>query len=597
MNDKKFEKLLNKEADKYVRENKDAVMKSCGVETKKQKPAILSALPAVAAVVFIAAFAVICYIPVALKNNGTSSGTETAETTDTDGIYTQDFGTETSVLFYNNFRSVNKAPFSLPDKTPEIYEEHGIYIYKEIKEEYYKDYVASLKNKGFDAYEKDNYGYLDAFLTRDDCMIFISFSKEENKIEMSWYAQTENKKGALTEEEASRLLCPGNSYSKIPLRPVDITPDSFYELTGGQIFAVPVFSTDEYVKQGYEPDRYEARYSGSVYLVLGENYHKKLNMEKIAVCDIDEDGERDIVCITDGGTSGVCTTIIEVIKNGECYFNSYTSMLPYVSFAKADGKLVIRTKNDKNETFDYNIVLSEEYQNDVAFIDENGNLHQKDGIILKKVVLYKIGDTPDTTKEKEKAEETTTEKVEYDLISDDKFIEYINRERNGEKLSEAEIDELTKYIDNNYFGISDTNAFILLWTDAENIGKLEYYGYPKMTIQKICDIINESENFDEIIRKIGETDKFLSQVWQKTTGEYGYRYDFRSSEYNCYEYIDVYPADNSIMYHKVINDRNSKEYHYNYAVYLWNKDIEESENHHITTDQIKDNLRLWNNDF
>ena len=320
-------------------------------------------------------------------------------------------------------------------------------------------------------------------------------------------------------------------------------------------------------------------------------------MEKIAVCDIDEDGERDIVCITDGGTSGVCTTIIEVIKNGECYFNSYTSMLPYVSFAKADGKLVIRTKNDKNETFDYNIVLSEEYQNDVAFIDENGNLHQKDGIILKKVVLYKIGDTPDTTKEKEKAEETTTEKVEYDLISDDKFIEYINRERNGEKLSEAEIDELTKYIDNNYFGISDTNAFILLWTDAENIGKLEYYGYPKMTIQKICDIINESENFDEIIRKIGETDKFLSQVWQKTTGEYGDRYDFRSSEYNCYEYIDVYPADNSIMYHKVINDRNSKEYHYNYAVYLWNKDIEESENHHITTDQIKDNLRLWNNDF
>ena len=97
MNDRKFEKLLNKEADKYVRENKDAVMKSCGVETKKQKPAILSALPAVAAVVFIAAFAVICYIPVVLKNNGTSSGTETAETTDTDGIYTQDFGTETSV--------------------------------------------------------------------------------------------------------------------------------------------------------------------------------------------------------------------------------------------------------------------------------------------------------------------------------------------------------------------------------------------------------------------------------------------------------------------------------------------------------------------
>ena len=577
MNDKKFEKLLNKEADKYSREYKDAVMKNCGVETKKQKPAILSVLPAVAAVVFIAAFAVICYIPVALKNNGTAAS---------------------SVLFYNNFRSVNKAPFSLPDKTPEIYEEHGIYIYKEIKEEYYKDYVANLKNKGFDAYEKDNYGYLNAFLTRDDCMIFISFSKEENKIEMSWYAQTENKKGALTEEEASRLLCPGNSYSKIPLRPVDITPDSFYELTGGQIFAVPVFSTDEYVKQGYEPDRYEARYSGSVYLVLGENYHKKLNMEKIAVCDIDEDGERDIVCITDGGTSGVCTTIIEVIKNGECY--NYTSMLPYASFAKADGKLVIRTKNDKNETFDYNIVLSEEYLdlNDVAFIDElNGNLYQKDGIILKKVVLYKIGDTPDTTKETEKAAETTTEKVEYDLISDDKFIEYINRERNGEKLSEAEIDELTKYIDNNYFGIADTNTFILLWTDAENIGKLEYYGYPKMTIQKICDIINESENFDEIIRKIGETDKFLSQVWQKTTGEYGYRYDFKSSGDNCYEYIDIYPADNSIMYHKVINDRNSKEYHYNYAVYLWNKDIEESENHHITTDQIKDNLRLWNNDF
>lgn len=97
MKDKKFEKLLNKEADKYVRENKDALMKSCGVDTKKEKPAILSVLPAVAAIVFLFAFAVICYIPVALKNNGTLSGTETAETTDTDGIYTQDFGTETYV--------------------------------------------------------------------------------------------------------------------------------------------------------------------------------------------------------------------------------------------------------------------------------------------------------------------------------------------------------------------------------------------------------------------------------------------------------------------------------------------------------------------
>lgn len=329
MNDKKFEKLLNKEADKYAREYKDAVMKNCGVETKKQKPAILSALPAVAAVVFLFAFAVICYIPVALKNNGTSSGTETAETTDTDGIYTQDFGKETSV----------------------------------------------------------------------------------------------------TEET--------------------------------------------------------------------------------------------------------------------------------------------ETMFDKSET-----------ETTMEIITQNN--------------IY----------------------PEYSAI----YVEYISRVRNGEILNKNEIDELTKYIDNNYFGIdleyarasdderkaiaeergvdeATMNAYILLWTDAENIGKLEYYGYPKMTIQKICDIINESENFDEIIRKIGETDKFLSQVWQKTTGKYGYRYDFRSSEDNCYEYIDVYPADNSIMYHKVINDRNSKEYHYNYAVYLWNKDIEEGENHHITTDQIKDNLRLWNNDF
>ena len=318
MNDKKLEKLLNKEADEYVRENKDAVMKSCGVETKKQKPAILSALPAVAAAAFIVIFAVICYIPVIYKNYGAPSGAETADTTNTEVIVTQDPGTQTAVT----------------------------------------------------------------------------------------------------------------------------------EMTTG----------------------------------------------------------------------------------------------------------------------------------------------------------------------------TTTEKVEYDLIYDDKFVEYINRERNGEKLSEAEIDELTEYIDNNYFGIdleyarasdderkaiaeergvdeATMNAYILLWTDAENIGKLEYYGYPKMTTQKICDIINESNAFDEIIRKIGETDKFISQVWQKTTGEYGYRYDFRSSEDNCYEYIDVYPADNSIMYHKVINDRNSKEYHYNYAVYLWNKDIEEGGDHQITADQIEDNLKLWNNDF
>lgn len=143
MNDKKFEKLLNKEADKYVRENKDALMKSCGVDTKKEKPAILSVLPAVAAIVFLFAFAVICYIPVALKNNGTLSGTETAETTDTDGIYTQDFGTET----YVTEEQVEKKDVAIYDVRKEFFSNRNkLYQGAELSDDEIKRMIDTINN-------------------------------------------------------------------------------------------------------------------------------------------------------------------------------------------------------------------------------------------------------------------------------------------------------------------------------------------------------------------------------------------------------------------------------------------------------------------
>jgi hypothetical protein len=518
MNDKKFEKLLNKEAEKYVRKNKDAVMKSCGVEIKKQKPAILSALPAVAAVAFIAAFAVICYIPVALKNNGTSSGTEIAETTDTDGVYTQDFGTETSVTEETE------------TTTKEVKKKEDIAEYDERKEFF------SNRNKLYQGTE----------LSDDEIKRMIdTINNTRNGINWNYI----NKMSiAKTADEQNKVI--------------DEEIDFVY---------LPITRKHDYLN-------------------IADQY-KKMNLQ--TVCKIINESKS-------------FEEVLEKFAENDKFFGSYG----YFSHSYYCSYDLI---SDDETVEEYIGIYPESKRMFFCTISDNTSKTRK---------WFDLSDT-----ELEKIYNgsfiLTKETIRANLISwypADRFVEYINRERNGEKLSEAEIDELTEYIDNNYFGIdlkyarasdderkaiaeergvdeATMNAYILLWTDAENIGKLEYYGYPKMTIQKICDIINESENFDEIIRKIGETDKFLSQVWQKTTGEYGYRYDFRSSEDNCYEYIDVYPADNSIMYHKVINDRNSKEYHYNYAVYLWNKDIEEGENHHITTDQIKDNLRLWNNDF
>ena len=205
------------------------------------------------------------------------------------------------------------------------------------------------------------------------------------------------------------------------------------------------------------------------------------------------------------------------------------------------------------------------------------------------------------------------------------FKELLQRERAGEKPSEEEIEEIKNYIDNSYCGIdleyerasyddrlkaAANGEFsyeyaithvkesgkeygwsrVLVWDDLKNLGLKDYYEYPRLTLQTVCDIINESDGFDEIIYKLAEVDKFFSAAGCTASGESVYRYDIKLTGEKCYEFIEIYPDRSEILYHKVINDPESKDYHNPYAVCIFSKAFGKT---YLTPDSVKENLSLY----
>ena len=127
MSDIKIKRLLNKEADKLLREKKYDLLQQ--KKPVKQKPGskikeLTPALSAVFAVLFIAAFAVVCYIPVAIRDSNTNKisseiSSDVSETTEnvvvsnvdiTDSVIISDTKKE------EEFKSPDEYPLSQKDE-------------------------------------------------------------------------------------------------------------------------------------------------------------------------------------------------------------------------------------------------------------------------------------------------------------------------------------------------------------------------------------------------------------------------------------------------------------------------------------------------
>lgn len=267
-------------------------------------------------------------------------------------INTNETAISNGVYLCNRFKSVSDPPFTLPDG--EMKSEGGYYSFFNNSESDYDKYTAKLKSEGF-ALVKMKYS---RFLFRDDCMIFLDYSKEDKRITLSWYAKSpfapKDGEGVSSSEAAalrqSKQESKESSLSPIEVHPIDVTPEGFFERTGAQMFAFPIYSYDTYKASGYDRMMFEdnERYSCLIAYIKGDDM-LATTYESIAVSDIDDDGNDDIILLSFGPTSGVFSFIVTAKTADGIYSRIFTCGHVKLSLAEKDGKAVVKT-----ETIPYN---------------------------------------------------------------------------------------------------------------------------------------------------------------------------------------------------------------------------------------------------
>lgn len=204
---------------------------------------------------------------------------------------------------------------TLPIELPEGCESLGDETYL-VKQDQYAEWLSQLISQGY----KLDKGQCSDYLFSDDRMISLDFSQERSKrfedgedkfvIRVIQRTSFVCPDGISSEEAASRLP----NGRGLLARPIDITTEEIYEMTGGQVFAVPAF--------------FYGIYTVEVYFVKGED-QVRLSMRTFAIADIDEDGSDDLLTINYGPTSGFFTFTLECITNHGFYSSGlfYSNML------------------------------------------------------------------------------------------------------------------------------------------------------------------------------------------------------------------------------------------------------------------------------
>ena len=530
MNDRKIKRLLNKEADKLLREKKYDLLQQ--KNPAKQKPGskikeLMPALSAALAVLFIAAFAVVCYIPVALKNNeiipaSTEDGSLSPDMT---GRETSDKEHLQSEQVTDNFETDEKTTDPGCDlqsvcdiinesrdfnEMAEKFEKTGVKIVRQ--------YMATVPGT---AGEEDrlsfgidsNYGgyqFQRLYMRMVNKDMYITAGSEINSFQYCL---------KLTEPELEPFFC----------RDEIMTP----EYVADNLISIAALSCS----------------SGDEELVNErQKQYKEFVFEAIKRYISYIMGEAPLNSLDD--CFDICRFTFSRMKSA--LFDSYRTENMNVSglhYNDYNGNIVYC-----RVTFD---IIIRSGQKEVAYkSDFNVSMRRIDG---NHKIYNLTSNLPDGSDQPFASEAKA-------------FKELLQRERAGEKPSEEEIEEIKNYIDNSYCGIdleyerasyddrlkaAANGEFsyeyaithvkesgkeygwsrVLVWDDLKNLGLKDYYEYPRLTLQTVCDIINESDDFDEIIYKLAEVDKFFSAAGCTASGESVYRYDIKLTGEKCYEFI------------------------------------------------------------
>ena len=265
----------------------------------------------------------------------TESQGESSKTEESSGIPASGAKAGENYYICGDFRSPLPCAFTLPEGESRY--EYGWYYYKSFTQSRYAEYIATLKSEGFAADE--TYGM--TFLFRDDCAALVRFY--DGELRLCWYQSGGGTpEGGISVAEAEELLSPGKSLSKISFHPIDVTPEGFFERTGGQLFEVPSYSFDAFAvnrpERMFEENEF---YSCDLYYVKNGSAFRA-SMEQIASFDLDGDGKQEVILLASGPTSGIFTFYITAVFEDRAVTDLYTTAFSALSFGESDGAPVLR---------------------------------------------------------------------------------------------------------------------------------------------------------------------------------------------------------------------------------------------------------------
>lgn len=201
--------------------------------------------------------------------------------------------------YCDQFMSAGEPPFSMPAgaKQDENMVE-GVYVCSNVSRADYEDFLAEIKSKGFKRYPANDVNYM----FRDDCLIVTWFYFNSGSYRFYWYAgSVPEPEGGISGEEAADLLLTerDESSSLSALYPIDVSPEGFYERTGGQLFVAPRYGNDRWT-------------NSSLFFVKDKEVWSS-TLESVAVYDVDDDGKDEVLLLSYGPTSGLYTVTLECL--------------------------------------------------------------------------------------------------------------------------------------------------------------------------------------------------------------------------------------------------------------------------------------------
>ena len=217
-------------------------------------------------------------------------------------------------------------------------------------------------------------------LYRGDRYIFLSTISglsdgSTPAVYMECFCGHETPSDGLSPEQARDIIDPDSE-----LLPIDVSPQGLFENTGGQIFMLPIYSLD-YWRRNYgiddvsDIDIPENRLYYECYSYVSGGRAITLDMPDLAFADIDGDGEREMLVLGYGPTSGLFTFTVTAYRGGERVAGCiYQSDYYNLSFEKADGAVRVKgVPQDDGAAAYFDISLSGDT---VTLNDDSGTLRQ-----------------------------------------------------------------------------------------------------------------------------------------------------------------------------------------------------------------------------